>query len=415
MAATHGQHSILVLGAGYTGLMAAIRLARRTRRLGVRVVLVNPADRFTERLRMHQIASGQRLAERSIPDMVAGTGIAFVQGWATGIDAGARRVTVRTGADEERTLAYDTLVYAIGSVTRMDAVPGVSAHAFTLDSPKAAARLSARLAEIARDGGTVVVGGNGLTGVEAATEIAESHPRLRVVLIGRDRPGRMMGERARAHLDRALARLGVLSRSGAEITKVLPDAVELAGGELVPAGACVWTTGFEAAPLAADAGIAVDGHGRIVVDATLRSVSHPSIYAVGDSAAIRQEFGVLHGTCQSGIPSGAHAADSIARRLRGREAAPFRFGYIHQPVSLGRKDAVIQFTHADDTPRRLYLAGRLAVLYKEAVSASPPLTFRLSRRFSVPALMIGARPSRPGGRASGRESGGGRTAREGAA
>jgi NADH dehydrogenase FAD-containing subunit len=387
------QNRIIVLGAGYTGMMCAVRAARRTRRHGGRVTLVNPSTRFTERLRMHQIATGQQLADMSIPDVLAGTGIEFVQGWASGIDPVRREVRVDT-EDGEQPLEYDTLVYAIGSVADMNAVPGVDAHAYTLNNPAVAARLAARLAEVPT--GTVAVCGGGLTGVEAATEIAESHPGVHVILLSRDVPGSMMSDPARAYLNRALDRLGIAVRAGVEITKVLPDAVELAGGELVPVDACLWTTGFVAAPLAAEAGLTVDRHGRIVVDATLRSVSHPSTYAIGDAAAVRQAWGTIHGTCQSGIPSGAHAADAIARRLRGREAKPFRFGYIHQPVSLGRRDAVIQFTRADDSPRRWFLTGRLAVAYKEFVTSSPMTTYRLSKRLTIPTAALSAR----GGRAN---------------
>jgi NADH:ubiquinone reductase (H+-translocating) len=385
------QHPIVVLGAGYTGMMCAIGMARRTRRHGGRVTLVNPSARFVERLRMHQIATGQHLDDVSIPDLLAGTGVEFVQGRATRIDPVAREVRVDT-ADGARPLAYETLVYAIGSVADVGTVPGVDAHAYTLNSPQTAARLAARLAEV--PGGTVAVCGGGLTGIEAATEIAESHPGVRVTLLTRDLPGSMMSQRARGYLNRALDRLGIEVRAGVEVTKVLPDAVELAGGELVPVDACVWTTGFVARPLAAEAGYAVDRYGRIVVDPTLRSVSHPSTYAIGDAAAIRQSWGTIHGTCQSGIPSGAYTAETVARRLRGRKVRPFRFGYIHQPVSLGRRDAVIQFTRADDSPRRWYLTGRLAVLYKEFVTSSPPITYRVSRRLNVPAAALS--PRRPG-------------------
>ncbi len=71
---------IVVLGAGYTGMLAALATARRTRHRSARVTLVNPSARFTERLRMHQIATGQRLANFQIPDLIAGTGITFVLG-----------------------------------------------------------------------------------------------------------------------------------------------------------------------------------------------------------------------------------------------------------------------------------------------------------------------------------------------
>ncbi|GAA3254252.1 NAD(P)/FAD-dependent oxidoreductase [Dactylosporangium siamense] len=377
-------HRIVVLGAGYTGMIAAIRVARRTRRRDTQVTLVNPSDRFTERLRMHQTATGQTLTDRRIPDLLRGTGVEFVRARAERIDTVRREVSAGG-----RTIGYDTLVYAIGSVADTVTVEGAQAYAYTLNTVETAGRLANVLA--GRPDAVVAVVGGGLTGVEAATEIAERHPAARVVLLSRAAPGPLMSARARAHLDRALTRLRVEVRAGVDVVAVRPGAVELAGGEVVAADATLWTTGFTASPLAAEAGLTVDEHGRIVVDATLRSVSHPDVVAIGDAAAIRQPWGTVHGTCQSGIPSGAHAADSIARVLAGKAAKPFRFGYIHQPVSLGRKDAVIQFTHADDTPRRWFLSGRAAVIYKELVTSSPLPSYRMSRRFTVPAAFLSSR------------------------
>ncbi|MFE6710748.1 NAD(P)/FAD-dependent oxidoreductase [Streptomyces sp. NPDC057695] len=377
-------HRIVVIGGGYTGVFSAIRLAHRTRRIGgVRITLVNPTARFVERLRMHQIAAGQELADHRIPDLLTGTGVPFVEGTVTAIDPGARRITV----DDSEALAYDTLVYALGSATDTGKVPGADTHAFTLDSPRTAGRLSARLTEVAASGGTVTVCGGGLTGIEAATEIAESHPGLRVTLISLDEPGSMMGAKARAYLHRALDRLGVTVESGARVTKVLPDAVELADGRLVRSDACLWTTGVKVSPLASDAGIATDDRGLVLVDATLRSVSHPEIHAIGDAAAVRLAWGRLHGTCQSGLPTAQYTADTIARLVRGKAVKPFRFGYFHQPVSLGRRDAVIQFTKPDETPRSLHLTGRSAVVYKETVSGSPLTTYRFSKRMNVTTIV----------------------------
>jgi NADH dehydrogenase FAD-containing subunit len=369
-------HNIVVLGGGYTGTMCAIRLARRTRRMpeDVTVTLVNPSERFTERLRMHQIATGQRLKDIRLPDLLAGTGVTFVKSRAVAL--GQHVVSLENG----RSLSFDTLVFAIGSVADTHSVPGAGEFAYTLDTPADAKRLSTK--------GTVAVCGGGLTGIESAAEIAEQHPAAHVVLLSRDNPGWMMSPKARAYLEKSLARLGVEVRAGVEVTKVLPDGLELSGGETLPVDACLWTVGFVPPPLAREAGLAVDAHGRIVVDETLRSVSHPSIYAIGDSAAVTQPWGVIHGTCQSGIPTGVYAADAIVRRLRGKRVKPFRFGYIHQPVSLGRRDAVIQFTKRDDRPGRWFLTGRAARIYKEVVTSSPPPTYRLSKRLSVPLAML---------------------------
>jgi NADH:ubiquinone reductase (H+-translocating) len=352
---------IVVLGAGYTGVMATVSLAGRTKgREDVRITLVNASERFTERLRLHQTASGQPMHEVRVRDLLKGTGVEFVRGWVTAVDAAARTVRV----DDERVLRYDTLVYALGAVSDTAAVPGAEDHAHTLDSTHDAELLAARLT-----GGTVAVCGSGLTGVEAATEIAERHPDSRVVLLGREEPGAAMGPRAKAHLDAALARLGVEVRAGVEVVKVLAGSVELSDGDSVAADVVLWTSGVRAAPLAGAAGLEVDDRGRIVTDSALRSVTHPEVYAVGDAAAVRQSFGVLHGTCQSGLPTAAHTAASIVRELRGRQPKPFRFGYYSKAVSLGRHDAVIQYTRPDGSPRRISLTGRPAAWYKEAVNA----------------------------------------------
>nr|WTB28541.1 FAD-dependent oxidoreductase [Streptomyces sp. NBC_00830] len=363
-------HRVLILGAGYAGMAAAIQLAARVKgREDVRVTLVNAQERFTERLRLHMTATGQQLAELSIPELLEGTGAQFVRGWVTAVDADARTVRI----DDEGVLPYDTLVYGLGSAADTTAVPGVDDHAYTLNGPQDAEVLADRLARLG--GGTVVVAGSGLTGVESAAEIAERHPELNVVLLGRDEPGAAMNPRARAYLQSALERLGVRVRSGVEVVKALPGSVELAGGESIAADVVLWTSGTRVSPLAAAAQLAVDECGRIVTDTALRSVSHPDVYAIGDAAAIRQGYGVMHGTCQGGMPTGVHAAVSIARTLKGKRPKPFRFGYYHTPVSLGRHDAVVQFTRPDDSPRRIHLTGRMAARYKETVTASPWPTF----------------------------------------
>ncbi|OKI63997.1 NAD(P)/FAD-dependent oxidoreductase [Micromonospora sp. CB01531] len=363
-------HRVLILGAGYAGMAAAVQLAARLRRRDdVQVTLVNAQERFTERLRLHMTATGQQVAELSIPELLDGTGAQFVRGWVTAVDADANIVRI----DDDRVLHYDTLVYGLGSVADTAAVPGVEDHAYTLNSAQDAELLAARLAQLGS--GTVVVGGSGLTGVESAAEIAERHPELNVVLLGRGEPGAAMNPKAKAYLQAALTRLGVQARSGVEVVKVLPDSVELAGGESIAAEVVLWTSGTRVSPLAAAAGLTVDERGRVVTDAALRSVSHPDVYAVGDAAASRQGYGVMHGTCQGGMPTGVHAAVSIVRALAGKQPKPFRFGFYHTPVSLGRHDAVVQFTRPDDSPRRVCLTGRLAARYKETVTASPWPTY----------------------------------------
>ena len=264
-------HRIVVLGAGYTGMLAAIRLARRTRKLDVAITLVNPSARFTERLRMHQIAAGQELAHHDIPEILDGTGIEFVQGRVTAIDPAAQRVQV-DGAGE---LAYDELVYALGSTAETTLVPGVAEHAMTLDDPRRAHEFAGELATLAAEGGSVAVCGGGLTGIEAAAEIAESHPGLRVTLISSGEPGAMMGDKARTHLNEHWIGSASSARSACGLPKCGLTRSSSQTAQLIGADLILWTTGVRVSPLATEAGIATDSRGLIVVDPTLSSVSHP--------------------------------------------------------------------------------------------------------------------------------------------
>jgi hypothetical protein len=83
---------------------------------------------------------------------------------------------------------------------------------------------------------------------------------------------------------------------------------------------------------------------------------------------------------QAGMPTGAHAADTIVAELRGRRPEPFDFGYIHQPISLGRGDALIQFVRRDDTPVDRMLTGAVGAKYKRFVSGGAITALRMERR-----------------------------------
>ncbi|WP_225102264.1 FAD-dependent oxidoreductase [Streptomyces sp. CoH27] len=361
-------HRVVVVGAGYAGLPAAKRLARRLHRHDTTVTLINASDRFVERVRLHQLAAGQRWATLSLRQQLSGTPVELLVGQVTAIDSTARTVWI---GDEPRAIGYDTLVYAVGSQARLDDVPGAAEHAHAVAGHEQATQLRNRVAEIA-SGGTVAVVGAGLTGLETASELAESHPELRVRLFTRaDDLGSGLDPRGRTHLRRALDRLGVSIHPQTVVTTVREDGFDTRDGRTFAADAVVWTTGFRAPDLAREAGFATDHGGRMLVDATLRSVSHPEVYAVGDAAAgVAVSGAPSRMSCQAALPMGRGVADVVAARLTGREPGPVRIGYVFTNISLGRRDGVVQFTHADDRPRRFVLTGRAAAAFKEAVVRS---------------------------------------------
>ncbi|MFE3293741.1 NAD(P)/FAD-dependent oxidoreductase [Rhodococcus sp. NPDC059234] len=359
------KHRIVVLGAGYAGAIAAGRLAKRLHRDDALITLVNADPEFVERVRMHQLATGQDLRPRPLREVYAGTGVRVRQARVTAVDVDRKTVDL-AGAD---TLDYDSLVYALGSTGTDHGVPGVTEYAHSVAGKQAAFRLRARLSELVSGASVVVVGG-GLTGIEAATEIAETRPDLAVSIATRGGVGDWLSDKAQRHLRGALDRLGITVHERVDIARVESTGVVTDAGTEIPAQVTVWTAGFTVHPIAAASSLAVSDAGRIVVDGTMRSVSHPDVYAVGDAANAEGVGGKsLRMSCAAATPMAWQAADALAARLTGRTVPEAPIGYVSQCISLGRRDGIIQRVTPEDQPTSTVVTGRIAARIKELVCA----------------------------------------------
>ncbi|MGW1207404.1 NAD(P)/FAD-dependent oxidoreductase [Streptomyces cyaneofuscatus] len=365
--APQGQHRIIVIGAGYAGAIAAGRLARRLRSEDVAITLVNAEPDFVERVRMHQLAVGQELKPRPFSEMFAGTGVRLRVARVTAVDVDRKTVTVTaTDATAGEELTYDTLVYALGSTWNTHGIPGAAEHAHDIAGRPGALRLRERLAALGTGQPVVIVGG-GLTGLEAATEIAEARPDLNVALVARAALGDWLSPKGRHHLRKVCDKLGITVHEHTTVTAVAADHVTTASS-VIPASVTIWTTGFAVHPIAQATALKTDATGRIEVDSTMRSRSHPDVYAIGDAALVTgPNDKPLRMSCASGVPTAWQAADSIASRLTGTKPTTVPLRYFNQCISLGRKDGLIQYVTADDQSRPAALTGKTAALYKELV------------------------------------------------
>ncbi|CAL9347095.1 NAD(P)/FAD-dependent oxidoreductase [Streptomyces sp. enrichment culture] len=361
------KHRIVVLGAGYAGAYAAGNLARRLSPADAEITVVNAVPDFVERMRLHQLAAGRDLAFRKLADVFAGTGVRLRLARVTGVDPERGTVAV-TGADGAAgELAYDTLLYALGSSVAHHGVPGVAEYAFDVTGLSSALRLRERLAGLGA-GGTVLVVGEGLTGIEAATEFAESRPDLSVALAARGEPGAWLSPKARRHLRRAFDRLGVTVHEHTGIEAVEPGRAITADGTSLPADVTVWSAGFAVHPLAGASGLEVTGTGQIVVDRTMRSVSHPDVYAAGDCVyAIGDNGRPLPMSCASAGYTTMQATAAIIARLTGGEVPTTALKYHGNHISLGRRDAIFQAVDGDARSASWYLGGRSAAWFKSGI------------------------------------------------
>ncbi|MFI7526350.1 NAD(P)/FAD-dependent oxidoreductase [Nocardia salmonicida] len=337
---------IVVIGAGYAGTVAANRLNKKVP--DARITVVNPRGDFIERVRLHEQIAGSGAAARPLTEMLRE---AITIETASVDKIGDSTVSL----DDGRSLNFDHAILAAGSIA--NPLPG----AIAVDTWEGAEQARIALAGLPA-GATVTVIGGGLTGIETTAEVAEARPDLRVRLVS-ESVGDGLSAGAQRHIRTTLARLHV-EIVAERVAEIDATTLRLRSGTELDSDLTLWAIIAAVPELAARSGLAVDVDGRALVDATLRSVTDPRVFVVGDCAVVPG----MRMACATAAPQGAHAADTLARMSKGREPRPFSLGYAGQGISLGRHDGLVQATDRNDIAQRLYLGGPLASFAKERVS-----------------------------------------------
>lgn len=299
-------HRVVVVGGGYAGVLAALRVARQLGAAGL-VSLVSSEPDLIERTRLHEAAVTGRAPRVPISTLV-GREIDLVVGAAERVEPG--RVEL-----DGRTLTADAVIVATGRTMRSP-----FPQAAVLDGDGTA--LHAALA--ARQGRVLVVGG-GLTGIELAGELAERGRAVTLISPSAHLGGIDLTAEGSEACARALRAVGV----------------DLARGRVIEAGSRGVSledgTSLDGLPVVT-AGMALGRpFGLGPVDAFLESA--PGLFVAGDAAA--DDVGVRTG-CKTAMPLGAHAADNVVRRLRGEPLVPFSWRFFGSCVSIGRRRGVVE-------------------------------------------------------------------------
>ena len=345
----------LVLGGGFAGAYVARNLARKG------ATIVNPAN-FMLYTPLLPEAAAASIEPRhvTVPLRKMCPHGDLLLGRATDLDARRRVVRVETDAGRFD-VHYHDLVVALGSVTRMPAVPGLREHAHQLKDVGDAIGLrnhvlrQIELADAAPHSAhrrlTFVFAGAGYAGVEAIAELQElaagalrRHRRLRGisprwVLV--DHAPRILGQTPESlarFAARTLERRGIEILNGAALASVDDGGATLSDGTRIPARTVVWTAGVEANPLVERLGLPVDDRGRVRVDETLAVEGMEHVWALGDCAAVPNAAhdGELDPpTCQHAL----RQARRLAKNLTG-DAKPYRYRTRGQMATLGTRHGI---------------------------------------------------------------------------
>jgi NADH dehydrogenase FAD-containing subunit len=158
----------------------------------------------------------------------------------------------------------------------------------------------------------------------------------------------------------ALVNLGARLVDNESVAEVRSYEIITASGRSIAYDLCVWSGGLRSPPVARDGGMAADEKGRVLVDANLRSISHPHILAVGDAARPIAPTGAPYRqSAFTALVSAAYAADFILTQKTQRILPPFSFSTFGQGVAIGG-GGVGFFSYPDDTQRWFIIKGPTA-------------------------------------------------------
>lgn len=377
---------LVVLGCGFGGYSLLHELHRER----WNVTLISPRNYFLFTPLLPSAVTGT-VELRSILEPVRQRhpDIRLVEGWAEAVDWGEGVVScVGAVSGEPFSVPYEFLVVAVGAAVTDYGVRGVADHAYKLASVEdaravrrgildqfARAEIPGLSTEQVRQRLTFVICGGGPTGVEAAAEIhdllheelRESYPDLaphaRVVVV--EALGRLLtsfDEALSKYTHQHFGRGGIEVRIGAKVEAVEEGRVLLAGGEILPCGMVLWAGGNEPVPFVRSLGAPLNPQGRLVVDSYLRVTSRPSVYALGDCAAVGEQ--PLPATAQVAQQQGHYLARALDRQRAGRAVEPFRFKPAGMLAYIGGGEALADLPQVKWSGRGAWLFWRSVYLTK---------------------------------------------------
>ncbi|MBU8785347.1 MULTISPECIES: NAD(P)/FAD-dependent oxidoreductase [Bacillus] len=355
---------VVVLGAGYGGLMTVTRLVRKIGVNEAEITLVNKHNYHYETTWMHEASAGTLHHDRCrypIKDVINQSRVRFVKDTVKKINKDENKVVLETGE-----LSYDYLVVALGAIPETFGISGLREHAFPIANINTSRQLREHIeyqfatynteAEKRPERLTIVVGGAGFTGIEFLGELANRIPELcREYDIDRQKVNLICVEAAPSVLpgfdpelvDYAVNYLegkGVEFKIGTAVKECTPDGIIVGKDdktEEIKAGTVVWAAGVRGNPVIEESGFE-NMRGRVKVKPDLRVEGHDNIFVIGDCSLVINEENdrPYPPTAQISMQQGETCAKNIAALIHGKETEAFQFDNKGSVASLGEHDAI---------------------------------------------------------------------------
>jgi len=350
---------IVILGAGYGGILTAQRLQKELNYNEADVTLVNRHDYHYITTHLHMPAAGTDSIENtrvSISKLIDEFKIDLVKSSVQEIRLHDKKVILEDG-----TLSYDYLVIGLGGEPETFGIPGLAEHAMTIRSINSVRLIREHIEyqfalykneRRPQDRINFVVGGAGFSGIEFVAELADRIPKLckeydvdpalvniyNVEAAPSALPG--FAPELVDYAIRVLEKKGVTFKFGVAIKECLPGAVLLNNGEEIRSQTVVWTGGIRGNRLVEAAGFETM-RGRVKVDEYLRAPGYENIYIIGDNSLIFNDEGRPYPpTAQIAMQQGVCCAQNIVASIRGKAMRKFEFHNKGTVASLGKGEGI---------------------------------------------------------------------------
>jgi NADH dehydrogenase len=378
---------ILILGAGYGGLLTTLQLQKKLNYNEAEVTLVNKHNYHYITTWLHEPAAGTASADHARVDLdriINKEKVNFVKGTVKSIQSEEQTVTLESG----EILDYDYLVIGLGSEPETFGIEGLKEYAFSIRSINAVRNIREHIQYMfskfkqdpdRTDYVTFVVGGAGFTGIEFCGELGDRLPELceefdvdpskvKVYCI-EAAPTALPGfdpELVNYAMD-VLGKKGIEFKIATPIKQCTPDGVLLATGEEIKAKTVVWAAGVRGNSIVEQAGFEVM-RGRVKVDEYLRAPGHENVFVVGDCALIFNEEGRPYPpTAQIAVQEGETLGENLVAIIRGEVAHKFTPHLQGTLASLGKGEGIGQVGSKKlfgSTAAMMKKASDLRYLYK---------------------------------------------------
>ncbi|MFC2947149.1 NAD(P)/FAD-dependent oxidoreductase [Virgibacillus sediminis] len=356
--------SIVILGAGYGGIMTTIKLQKMLHVNEAEITLVNINDYHYQATWLHENAAGTLHHERTridIKDVVDLNKVKFIKDKILCIKPREKKVKLK-----RQEIDFDILVISLGFEAATFGIPGLEDHAFTISDINSARLLREHLEynfalyhnEREKNPArlNIVVGGGGFTGIEYIGELANRIPELceeydiektQVRLINVEASSSILPEFDQQLAEYAMNSLearGVEFITEAVVTECNPDSIvyEKNGKkEELPTMTTVWAAGVKANSIVEHAGLGTT-HGKVEVRKDMRTTEYEDIFVMGDCALVRNTDtgNPCPPTAQIAIQQSKIVAHNIKSLVDGGEMKEFKPRLIGTIASLGNNDAV---------------------------------------------------------------------------